>query len=90
MTLDQFKHRPALAAAVSIARSKAALARMIDASPQQIGNWLTRDKEIDPVFCARIEASLGGRVTRAQLRPDDWQTVWPELVQDTGKDVTHA
>lgn len=79
MTLVQFKHRPALATAIELAGSKAALARMIDALPQQIGNWLMRDKEIDPVYCARIESSLGGRVTRPQLRPDDWQTVWPEL-----------
>ncbi|PPA75306.1 hypothetical protein C4E15_14425 [Achromobacter spanius] len=89
MTLVQFKHRPALTAAIELAGSKAALARMIDVLPQQIGNWLTRDKEIDPVYCARIETSLGGRVTRPQLRPDDWRTVWPELAGAV-KEPSHA
>jgi len=89
MTLVQFKHRPALRAAIALAGSQAALARMIDALPQQIGNWLTRDKEIDPVYCARIEASLCGRVTRQQLRPDDWETVWPEIAS-AAKDPSHA
>ncbi|MGV2862123.1 transcriptional regulator [uncultured Achromobacter sp.] len=82
MTLVQFKHRPALELACSLAGSKAALARLIDALPQQIGNWLTRDKEIDPVYCARIESVLEGQVTRQQLRPDDWQAVWPELAEE--------
>lgn len=90
MTLIQFKHRPALAEAIALAGSKAALARMIDALPQQIGNWLTRDKEIDPVYCARIEASLEGRVTRPQLRPDDWESVWPELAQGNKKEAANA
>lgn len=89
MTLVQFKHRPALTVAIELAGSKAALARMIDVLPQQIGNWLTRDKEIDPLYCARIETSLGGRVTRPQLRPDDWRTVWPELAAPT-KEPSHA
>ncbi|WP_175209094.1 transcriptional regulator [Achromobacter anxifer] len=90
MTSIQFKHRPALAEAIELAGSKAALARMIDALPQQIGNWLTRDKEIDPVYCARIEASLGGRVSRSQLRPDDWETVWPELARGQREGTSHA
>lgn len=89
MTIVQYKHRPALSAAIQIAGSKAALARMIGVLPQQIGNWLTRDKEIDPVYCARIETSLGGRVTRPELRPDDWKTVWPELAAAI-KAASHA
>lgn len=89
MTLVQFKHRPALIAAIALADSKAALARMIDVLPQQIGNWLTRDKEIDPVYCARIEAALSGRVTRQQLRPDDWRIVWPELAA-VSEEPSHA
>ncbi|CAO3955388.1 transcriptional regulator [Achromobacter mucicolens] len=88
MTLAQFKHRQALTVAIGLAGSKAALARMIDVLPQQIGNWLTRDKEIDPVYCARIETCLEGRVTRPQLRPDDWQIVWPELATAAKESVS--
>lgn len=82
MEPTQYKHRPALEAACKLAGSQAALARLIGAFPQQIGNWLTRDKEIDPGYCARIESALNGRVTRQQLRPDDWHSVWPELARE--------
>jgi DNA-binding transcriptional regulator YdaS (Cro superfamily) len=30
-------------------------------------------------FCARVETAVGGEVTRKELRPDDWQEIWPEL-----------
>lgn len=30
---------------------------------------------------AAIEKASGGRLTRQQLRPDDWQAIWPELAQ---------
>jgi len=29
--------------------------------------------------CSSIEAATGGEVTRQELRPDDWQSIWPEL-----------
>lgn len=31
--------------------------------------------------CARLEAESGGSVTRCDLRPDDWQVIWPELCE---------
>lgn len=32
-----------------------------------------------PELCVRIEKVTEGRVTRQQLRPDDWEAIWPEL-----------
>jgi DNA-binding transcriptional regulator YdaS (Cro superfamily) len=74
MEPTKYKHRVALEAACKLAGSQAALARLIGAFPQQIGNWLT--------YCARIESVLDRRVTRQQLRPDDWHSVWPELARE--------
>lgn len=38
-----------------------------------------------PENCAGIEAATGGKVTRRDLRPDDWFLIWPEL-----KEAEHA
>lgn len=31
--------------------------------------------------CAAIEAATHGEVTRRDLRPDDWEQIWPELAK---------
>ncbi|MDL2200847.1 YdaS family helix-turn-helix protein [Halopseudomonas aestusnigri] len=33
-----------------------------------------------PEVAARLESVTEGRITRKQLRPDDWAVIWPELV----------
>lgn len=78
-------HRPALRRACRIAGSQAALAELIGVSAQRIKNWLSRDKEIPELYCSRIERALSKRVRRQELRPLDWQEVWPELI---GQDFT--
>jgi DNA-binding transcriptional regulator YdaS (Cro superfamily) len=30
-------------------------------------------------LCVFIEEASGGKVTRRDLRPEDWQRMWPEL-----------
>lgn len=32
--------------------------------------------------CVAIERATGGKVTRRELRPDDWAELWPELAFD--------
>lgn len=32
-------------------------------------------------YCVAIERATGGAVTRKDLRPNDWQDIWPELSQ---------
>lgn len=34
---------------------------------------------ISPARCVAIEQATNGTVTRRDLRPDDWQLIWPEL-----------
>jgi len=33
-------------------------------------------------LCVLVERESGGKVTRRDLRPDDWHRIWPELVTD--------
>jgi len=33
-----------------------------------------------PEVAARLEVATEGRITRKQLRPADWNVIWPELV----------
>lgn len=34
---------------------------------------------LGPALCSAIERASGGAVTRQDLRPHDWQDIWPEL-----------
>lgn len=53
------------------------LAEMIDASPSQVSNWRSRGAPIDK--CLAIEKATNGQVTRKDLRPDDWESIWEDL-----------
>ena len=36
-------------------------------------------KTLHPATCVLVERKSSGAVTRRDLRPDDWQAIWPEL-----------
>lgn len=36
-----------------------------------------------PENCVAIELATNGAVTRRDLRPEDWQRIWPELAEPT-------
>lgn len=40
-------------------------------------------REPSPALCVVIEKASGGAVTRIDMRPNDWQAIWPELAADT-------
>ena len=44
-----------------------------------VSQWIKRGS-IPPEYCATIERLSAGRYTRRDLRPGDWQRIWPELV----------
>lgn len=46
----------------------------------QISHWKTGFRPVPIEHCAEIERVTGGKVTRKDLRPTDWQLIWPELV----------
>lgn len=52
-------------------------AERIGTSPQAVSNWIARGR-VPVEKCATVVAALEGRVNKADLRPDDWQAIWPE------------
>lgn len=50
-------------------------------SDAQIRQWQHgyADRRPSPEYCVAIEVATGGKVTRRDLRPDDWMRIWPEL-----------
>jgi DNA-binding transcriptional regulator YdaS (Cro superfamily) len=55
-----------------------ALAAALGVHKTQISNWANPKNTIPPARCVEIE-KVTGVVTRKDLRPDDWETIWPEL-----------
>lgn len=80
--MQQEAARNALKRAIEIAKSQTALAAAIGPGIRtgHIFYWLSRGA-IPARHCPAIERATGGAVTRKDLRPDDWQDIWPELVE---------
>jgi DNA-binding transcriptional regulator YdaS (Cro superfamily) len=53
-------------------------------SDAQIRQWQHgyADRQPSPESCVAIERATDGKVTRRDLRPDDWHRIWPELVTE--------
>ena len=71
----------AVAAAADIAGSQAALARSLNVSAPTINQWAKGIRPVPERMAVAIESTTKGAVTRRDLRPDDWQEIWPELAQ---------
>lgn len=61
--------------------SQQALAKAIDVSAALIHQWRSGIRPVPVQHCYAIEVATGGTVTRRDLRPDDWERIWPELAQ---------
>lgn len=76
--------REALDRAIKAVETQAALARRVEeltGKPVRTGHiyyWLSKGS-VPPEYCAAIETATG--VSRQDLRPDDWQAIWPELAE---------
>ncbi len=61
------------------------VAAMLGIRPPSVSEWkkagIPEDKLIR--LGATIEKATGGACHRRDLRPDDWQIIWPELAQET-------
>lgn len=64
--------------AARLAGGRVALASLLGVSSAAVGNWKIRGA-IPIEHCAAIEIATEGAVTRRDMRPDDWQKIWPEL-----------
>lgn len=59
------------------------IAHAIDGHASDVCNWASRKKPVPVARCVQIERATAGMVTRKELRPDDWQSIWPELASDS-------
>lgn len=55
------------------------LASAIGAHQPDVSDWANGERQVPVARCAAIEIATGGLVTRRELRPNDWQQIWPEL-----------
>lgn len=60
------------------------LAGAIGVGQSVISNWRARGTLPDAIYCVAIERATQGAVTRQDLRPDDWQKIWPEIAEKDG------
>jgi DNA-binding transcriptional regulator YdaS (Cro superfamily) len=57
----------------------AALAKAIGAHQPDLNRWAKGIRPIPVHFGAPIEKATDGAVTRRDMFPEDWATIWPEL-----------
>lgn len=57
------------------------LAAHLGVTPQAVCFWRDGDRRLPVEHCAVIEQVTGGAVTRKDLRPNDWASIWPELAE---------
>ena len=57
------------------------LARLIGVSPPTVHEWKTSKRPVPVTRCHDIIRVSHGAVTCQELRPNDWQSIWPELAQ---------
>lgn len=58
-----------------------ALADRLGVSKSAVWQWKEEGRQVPIEHCWPIERETG--VSRRRLRPDDWQDIWPELVDAT-------
>lgn len=57
------------------------LARRLGVSSAVVYQWRTKRRPIPLEYCAALEIETQGAISRRELRPDDWQRIWPELAE---------
>lgn len=62
----------------------ARLARRIGKSPAFVSQLALKQRPVPVPLATAIELATEAKVTRRELRPDDWSEIWPELVGTPG------
>lgn len=60
--------------------SQQKIAKIAGVSQPFVCRVLNGRAEFSPFSCVAIEAASFGKVSRKDLRPKDWQDIWPELI----------
>jgi len=87
------KYRAAMAAkVVEEFKGHANVARLLGYEDRRsVWPWTNGSREFPPEHCVVIEQKSDRRITRQDLRPDDWQLIWPELAPtEDARGVSHA
>jgi DNA-binding transcriptional regulator YdaS (Cro superfamily) len=58
---------------------QSSLAKSIGAHAPDLSRWADGTRPIPMHYGAPIEQATNGAVTRKEMFPDDWATIWPEL-----------
>lgn len=61
------------------------LAAVLGVTPQAVVFWRDGKRRLPVEACPAIERATHGAVGRKDLRPADWQLIWPELAAATRK-----
>ncbi len=56
-------------------------AKSCGSSRGHLQNVMYGQRPCAPELAVAIEQKSAGEVTRQELRPDDWQLIWPELAE---------
>lgn len=67
----------------------AALAKHLGVSQAFMSDMASGEKSIPIQHMSAIERFTDGAVTRQQMRPDDWASIWPELAEPL-REASHA
>lgn len=71
----------AIQKACEIAGAQSSLAKKLGVSPPVVSQWLNFERPVPIEKCVSIERITNGEVTRKELRPNDWNRIWPELTE---------
>ncbi|AMM23194.1 transcriptional regulator [Variovorax sp. PAMC 28711] len=58
-----------------------ALAAALSIPASYLSQMASGNRSVSPERAVAIEKATDGAVSRRDLRPDDWQAIWPELVE---------
>ena len=59
--------------------SQLALAKLLNVTPGFVNHLVMGRRPVPIKYCLQIERYTGGKVTRRDLRPNDFAQIWPEL-----------
>ncbi|WP_312588173.1 transcriptional regulator [Comamonas terrigena] len=74
--------------AAEVAGSEKVLADRLGVTKAAVWQWKQPGRRTPIEHCAAIERLCGHAVTRRELRPDDWQAIWPELAEPASGPVS--
>lgn len=66
------------------------LAKKIGAHEPDVSRWISGERPVPAHRAAAIEQATKGQVTRQEMRPNDWQRIWPELAETAATHLVKA